>query len=207
MVAAPLPLLQALVSYSPSHVAGVAMVLAAIVATDPGTRAAPPARLSAVALLAAAAVGMKATSLVPLGAVAAVALFGRTRPEPAVSVAWRAALFVAVAVPSLASFAYFFGRRLGNSADTALIPFDVVASDGPIAAGSGPALVALGTVAILGALGCAVAGLVLARRTRLLGEPTAAAAPAPTADDFENDPGIEAAIELFGATLETEEKS
>jgi DNA polymerase-3 subunit gamma/tau len=35
----------------------------------------------------------------------------------------------------------------------------------------------------------------------------AAAAPAPTADDFENDPGIEAAIELFGATLEPEEKS
>jgi DNA polymerase-3 subunit gamma/tau len=28
---------------------------------------------------------------------------------------------------------------------------------------------------------------------------------APTADDFENDPGIEAAIELFGATLEPEE--
>ena len=38
-------------------------------------------------------------------------------------------------------------------------------------------------------------------------EPTAAAAPAPTADDFENDPGIEAAIELFGATLEPDEKS
>jgi DNA polymerase-3 subunit gamma/tau len=37
--------------------------------------------------------------------------------------------------------------------------------------------------------------------------PVAAAAPAapvqPTADDFENDPGIEAALELFGATLET----
>jgi hypothetical protein len=27
---------------------------------------------------------------------------------------------------------------------------------------------------------------------------------APTTDDFENDPGIEAAIELFGATLEPE---
>ena len=34
-----------------------------------------------------------------------------------------------------------------------------------------------------------------------------ASAAAPTADDFENDPGIEAAIELFGATLEPEEKS
>lgn len=176
MVAAPLPLLQALVSYSPSHVAGVAMVLAVLVASDPGTRTAPAARLSAVALLSAAAVGMKATSLVPLGAVAAVALVGRPRAEPAVPVARRAALVVAVAVPSLASFAYFFGRRLGNSADTALIPFDVVASDGPLAAGSGPALVALGTVALLGAFGCAVAGLVLARRTGLLGEPTAAAA-------------------------------
>ena len=32
-----------------------------------------------------------------------------------------------------------------------------------------------------------------------------AASPAPTADDFENDAGIEAAIELFGATLEPEE--
>jgi DNA polymerase-3 subunit gamma/tau len=37
-------------------------------------------------------------------------------------------------------------------------------------------------------------------------EAAAAPAPAPTADDFENDPGIEAAIELFGATLEPEEK-
>ncbi len=35
--------------------------------------------------------------------------------------------------------------------------------------------------------------------------PAPAAAPVPTADDFENDPGIEAAIELFGATLEPEE--
>ena len=34
----------------------------------------------------------------------------------------------------------------------------------------------------------------------------AAAAPVPVADDFENDPGIEAAVELFGATLEPEEK-
>jgi hypothetical protein len=34
-----------------------------------------------------------------------------------------------------------------------------------------------------------------------------ASASAPTADDFENDAGIEAAIELFGATLEPEEKS
>ncbi len=40
-----------------------------------------------------------------------------------------------------------------------------------------------------------------------IAEPVAAAAPAPTADNFENDPGIEAAIELFGATLEPEEKS
>ena len=32
-----------------------------------------------------------------------------------------------------------------------------------------------------------------------------AGAAAPIADDFENDPGIEAAIELFGATLEPEE--
>ena len=36
--------------------------------------------------------------------------------------------------------------------------------------------------------------------------PTAAmGSAAPVADDFENDPGIEAAIELFGATLEPEE--
>ncbi len=34
---------------------------------------------------------------------------------------------------------------------------------------------------------------------------TPAAAPVPVADDFENDPGIEAAVELFGATLESEE--
>jgi hypothetical protein len=34
----------------------------------------------------------------------------------------------------------------------------------------------------------------------------AAAPSAPTADDFENDPGIEAALELFGATLEPEEE-
>jgi hypothetical protein len=32
-----------------------------------------------------------------------------------------------------------------------------------------------------------------------------AGAATPLADDFENDPGIEAAIELFGATLEPEE--
>jgi DNA polymerase-3 subunit gamma/tau len=32
--------------------------------------------------------------------------------------------------------------------------------------------------------------------------PVSAAAPAPTADDFADDPGIEAALELFGATLE-----
>ena len=32
-----------------------------------------------------------------------------------------------------------------------------------------------------------------------------AGATAPLADNFENDPGIEAAIELFGATLEPEE--
>ena len=47
-------------------------------------------------------------------------------------------------------------------------------------------------------------------RPAATGEVVAAAAPAvlaPTADDFENDPGIEAAIELFGATLEPEEKS
>jgi DNA polymerase-3 subunit gamma/tau len=46
-------------------------------------------------------------------------------------------------------------------------------------------------------------------RPEATGETVAAAAPsasrAPTADDFENDPGIEAAIELFGATLEPEE--
>ena len=35
----------------------------------------------------------------------------------------------------------------------------------------------------------------------------ASASPVPTADDFENDAGIDAAIELFGATLEPEEKS
>lgn len=35
--------------------------------------------------------------------------------------------------------------------------------------------------------------------------PAPSAPPVPTADDFENDPGIEAAIELFGATLEPEE--
>jgi hypothetical protein len=32
-----------------------------------------------------------------------------------------------------------------------------------------------------------------------------APSPVPVTDDFENDPGIEAAIELFGATLEPEE--
>ena len=32
-----------------------------------------------------------------------------------------------------------------------------------------------------------------------------ALSPVPVTDDFENDPGIEAAIELFGATLEPEE--
>ena len=46
-------------------------------------------------------------------------------------------------------------------------------------------------------------------RPEATGEAVAVAAPAqapsPTADDFENDPGIEAAIELFGATLEPEE--
>ncbi len=46
-------------------------------------------------------------------------------------------------------------------------------------------------------------------RPEATGEPVVASAPAaaavPTADDFENDPGIEAAIELFGATLEPEE--
>lgn len=36
-------------------------------------------------------------------------------------------------------------------------------------------------------------------------EPTGA--PVPTADDFENDPGIEAAVELFGATLEETKNS
>ncbi|MFM8885433.1 MAG: hypothetical protein ACKOKC_03345, partial [Chthoniobacterales bacterium] len=34
-----------------------------------------------------------------------------------------------------------------------------------------------------------------------------APSPVPITDDFENDPGIEAAIELFGATLEPEEAS
>jgi DNA polymerase-3 subunit gamma/tau len=47
-------------------------------------------------------------------------------------------------------------------------------------------------------------------RPEATGEVVAAAGSAasvPTADDFENDAGIEAAIELFGATLEPEEKS
>lgn len=176
MVAAPLPILQALVAYSPSHVAGLAMVLAVVVVADPGTRAAPPCRLAAVALLSAAAVGMKATSLILLGAAAAVALVGRPRADASVALGRRLAMAAAIAAPSLASFAFFFGRRLGNSADTALIPFDVVSSDGPLAAGGNPpALVALGTVAILSALGCAVAGLLLVRRTRLHEHPTAVA--------------------------------
>ena len=175
MVAAPLPILQALVTYSPSHVAGLAMVLAVVVVADPATRAAAPARFVAVALLSAAAVGMKATSLVLLGAVAAVGLVGWPRDDAPAPAGRRLALVVAVAVPSLASFALFFGRRLGSSADTALIPFDVVASDGPLAAGEGaPALVALGTVAVLAAVGCAVAGLLLVRRTRMIAHPTAA---------------------------------
>jgi DNA polymerase-3 subunit gamma/tau len=46
-------------------------------------------------------------------------------------------------------------------------------------------------------------------RPEATGEMVAEAPPsageAPTADDFENDPGIEAALELFGATLEPEE--
>ncbi|MEI7864116.1 MAG: DNA polymerase III subunit gamma/tau [Chthoniobacterales bacterium] len=46
-------------------------------------------------------------------------------------------------------------------------------------------------------------------RPEATGEVVAEAPPsagaAPTADDFENDPGIEAALELFGATLEPEE--
>ncbi len=40
----------------------------------------------------------------------------------------------------------------------------------------------------------------------VLAEKPKAAAVVPTADDFENDPGIEAAIELFGATLEPEDQ-
>ena len=36
----------------------------------------------------------------------------------------------------------------------------------------------------------------------VVAETAPATAPAPAADDFENDPGIEAAVELFGATLE-----
>ncbi len=52
-------------------------------------------------------------------------------------------------------------------------------------------------------------GRKVAFRPEATGEPVAesgpAAAPVPTADDFENDPGIEAAIELFGATLEPQE--
>ena len=175
MVAAPVPLLQALVAYSPSHVAGLAMVLAVVVAADPGTRVAPSARAAAVALLSAAAVGMKATSLVPLAAVAAVVLVGRPRPSPAVPVAQRVALVASIAAPSLAALAFFFGRRLGNATDTSLIPFDVVSSDGPLAAGSGPLLVGMGTIALLGSLGCTVAGIVLVRRTRVLQQPAAAA--------------------------------
>lgn len=45
-------------------------------------------------------------------------------------------------------------------------------------------------------------------RPEATGEPaveTAASAPVPTSDNFENDPGIEAAIELFGATIEPED--
>ena len=45
-------------------------------------------------------------------------------------------------------------------------------------------------------------------RPEATGEPaveTAAPAPVPTSDNFENDPGIEAAIELFGATIEPED--
>lgn len=44
-------------------------------------------------------------------------------------------------------------------------------------------------------------------RPQATGESVAekALSPVPVADDFENDPGIEAAIELFGATLEPEE--
>ena len=46
-------------------------------------------------------------------------------------------------------------------------------------------------------------------RPEATGDPVAeavpASAPVPTADNFENDPGIEAAIELFGATLEPQE--
>ena len=38
----------------------------------------------------------------------------------------------------------------------------------------------------------------------VVAETAPATAPAPSADDFENDPGIEAAVELFGATLEPE---
>jgi len=47
-------------------------------------------------------------------------------------------------------------------------------------------------------------------RPEATGEVAVAASPAsavPTADDFENDAGIEAALELFGATIEPEEKS
>ena len=175
MVAAPVPLLQALVAYSPSHVAGLAMVLAVVVAADPGTHVAPTARAATVALLSAAAVGMKATSLIPLAAVAAVVLVGRPRTSPSAPLAQRLALVASIAAPSLAALAFFFGRRLGNATDTSLIPFDVVSSDGPLAAGSGPLLVGLGTIALLGSLGCAVAGAVLARRTRVLEQPTAAA--------------------------------
>ncbi|MEX1111644.1 MAG: DNA polymerase III subunit gamma/tau [Chthoniobacterales bacterium] len=54
-------------------------------------------------------------------------------------------------------------------------------------------------------------GRAVAFRPEATGEVVAAAvsaaSPVPTADDFENDAGIEAAIELFGATLEPEEKS
>ena len=47
-------------------------------------------------------------------------------------------------------------------------------------------------------------------RPEATGEVAVSASPAsavPTADDFENDAGIEAALELFGATIEPEEKS
>jgi hypothetical protein len=39
----------------------------------------------------------------------------------------------------------------------------------------------------------------------VVADDTAKPAPSAAADDFENDPGIEAAIELFSATLEPEE--
>lgn len=174
LVAVPTPLFQSLSVYSPSHVLSVAVVFAVVAVRAAESTGRTGGRLMVLAVLSVAAVGIKVTSVIPLLALAGIdaahAVFARGRDDRGE----RWGRTFAVALPSIAAMWWFVGDRFGSSGESTTGWFQIVSSDGPLAADQrGIPIMSLGLIGLVAGLVATVPGLVVVGTVRLRNRETA----------------------------------